>query len=84
MPVTEAVREKLPKKHIRPTNKPYFLSFTSPVQKLPSIILPPGRLSAGEPPSLLVSDNVLLFLITFNRRSSQETSRPNGKFIYET
>lgn len=43
----EAIREYPPASHS-------VLSFTAPVQKLPSIILCPGRLSASGPPSLMV------------------------------
>lgn len=60
-PLTQAGRKQLRRMylwmvtaHKYPPAKPSVSSFTAPVQKLPSTILCPGRLSASELPSLMV------------------------------
>lgn len=60
-PLTQAGRKQLHRKKLHmaairkyPPASHSVLSFTAPVQKLPSIILCPGRLSASGPPSLMV------------------------------
>ena len=70
-PLTQAGRKQLHRRKLHmaairkyPPASHSVLSFTAPVQKLPSIILCPGRLSASGPPSLMVLYDVLLFFIT--------------------
>ena len=60
-PLTQAGRKQLRRRELYmaairkyPPASHSVLSFTAPVQKLPSIILCPGRLSASGPPSLMV------------------------------